>query len=135
MLGELLYEEQGKTTGIRVLSSDSDGPKIEVSIQTSGKILGIEETSLWTYWSLVRPGGTLYGEGKGVMTTKDGDVVNCVGQAVGKPTGSGSAASWRGAVYFHTSSERLSKLNGIAGVFEYEVDENGNTDAKVWEWK
>jgi hypothetical protein len=29
----------------------------------------------------------------------------------------------------------MSFLNNIVAVFEYEVDESGNTTAKVWEWK
>jgi len=26
-------------------------------------------------------------------------------------------------------------LNSVAGVFEYEVDSEGKTQTKVWEWK
>jgi hypothetical protein len=29
----------------------------------------------------------------------------------------------------------LSRLNTVAGVFEFEADENGNIQTKVWEWK
>jgi hypothetical protein len=29
----------------------------------------------------------------------------------------------------------LSKLNGTVGVHEYDVDAEGNTVAKIWEWK
>ena len=43
--------------------------------------------------------------------------------------------SWRGAIYYETSSERLARLNGIACVFEYEVDGSGKTESKLWEWK
>ncbi len=50
-------------------------------------------------------------------------------------TGAGGAASWRGAIYYQTESERLERLNGVAGVFEFEVDQEGNTRGKVWEWK
>ena len=77
----------------------------------------------------------MYGEGEGILTTQDGDVATWKGQGAGKSKGSGSAASWRGAVYYQTSSKKLSKLNGIACVFEYEVDENGNSIGTLWEWK
>jgi hypothetical protein len=30
---------------------------------------------------------------------------------------------------------KLSSLNNMAGVFEYEVDETGSCFAKSWEWK
>jgi hypothetical protein len=50
-------------------------------------------------------------------------------------SGKGSAATWRGAVYYQTASPKWTRLNGIAAVFEYETHENGNTTARVWEWK
>ena len=34
-----------------------------------------------------------------------------------------------------TSSAKFAHLNSVAIVFEFEVDENGNTHAKFWEWK
>lgn len=44
--------------------------------------------------------------------------------------------SWRGVLYYDTTSTgKLSFLRDVVGVFEYEVDEEGNTSAKVWEWK
>lgn len=134
MLGEQVVEEKGKTTNIRVISVDG-GPKMEVCSQTTGEILGVNYTGLTTYWAAARPDGFMYGEGEGVLTTQDGEVVTWKGQGAGKSKGIGSAASWRGAVYYQTSSKKLSKLNGIACVFEYEVDENGNSHGKLWEWK
>jgi hypothetical protein len=37
-----------------------------------------------TYWSTMRPGGFLYGEGQGVMMTSDGESVVWVGQGTGR---------------------------------------------------
>jgi hypothetical protein len=45
------------------------------------------------------------------------------------------AVSYRGAVYYQTASPKLSRLNTVAGVFEFESDESGNTQSKIWEWK
>ena len=134
MLGELILEEKGKTTGYRVIPSKGGGQRVEVSVQLSGKILGIEHRSLVTYWSVVLPNGFLYGEGQGVVMTKDGDRATHIGQGAGrfKP---GGGVSWRGAVYFQTASPNLARLNGIALVFEYEIDANDNVSAKHWEWK
>ena len=67
--------------------------------------------------------------------TKDGERVTWTGQGVGSFTGRGSAVSWRGSLYYQTSSQKLARLNSVAAVFEYEVDENGNSSSKVWEWK
>ncbi|HXV60736.1 MAG TPA: hypothetical protein VEK15_08585 [Vicinamibacteria bacterium] len=135
MLGELLYEEKGKTIGLRVLSSDDGGTTVEVTLETEGKILGVGEKSLWTYWSKTRPDGTIYGEGKGVMTTKDGDVIQLVGNGAAKAAGADGSIHYRGAIYFHTASQKFAKLNGTTAVHEYDVDGQGNTVAKVWEWK
>jgi hypothetical protein len=56
------------------------------------------------------------------------------GQGVGK-LGTGGAVSYRGSLYFNTSSAKLASLNTTAVVFEYEVDAAGNTKTKGWEWK
>ena len=127
-----MVEERGKTTGVRVL--DANG-KAEVSFQASGTLLGIESTDVVTYQAVPRPDGTLWGEGQGVATTKDGEFATWWGHGIGKPTGKGWGARWRGAIYFQTQSKKLQRLNEVAGVFEYEADENGNTHGKVWEWK
>jgi hypothetical protein len=89
----------------------------------------------WTYWSKTRSDGSIHGEGKGIMTTKDGDVVNLIGNGAAKSRGSDGSVHYRGAIYFHTTSQKLSKLNGATGVHEYDVDAEGNTVARVWEWK
>ena len=133
MLGELIYEDKGTTTGVRVLESENGGAKVEVSIQTEGKILGVGQTCLWSYWSETRADGSIHGQGKGFMKTKDGAVINLVGSGVGKAIGDGF--EYRGAIYFHTSAEKYSHLNTIAGAMEYGVDGAGNTVTKVWEWK
>ena len=135
MLGELIMEERGKRTGLRVLPSKGQGPVVEVSFQASGRILGVEEMDLVTYTSVARPGGFLFGQGQGIVMTKDGDRVTWTGHGSGKFTGQAGAVSYRGAVYYETASQKLARLNGAVGVFEYEADENGNTHSKVWEWK
>jgi hypothetical protein len=47
----------------------------------------------------------------------------------------GGAVSWRGASYYYSDSAKLSRLNTIATVWEYEADAEGNTKNKMWEWK
>ena len=134
MLGELIGEEQGKITGRRVLPSDGEGPKVEVSFQASGKLFGVELTDLGTYWSVVQPNGALYGEGQGVMMTMQGDVVQWTGAGRGRFTEQGGV-SFRGAVYYRTTSEKLARLNGVAGVYEHEAGPDDRVANKIWEWK
>ena len=43
--------------------------------------------------------------------------------------------SFRGVLLYKTDSKALAALNKTCGVFEFEVDESGNTHGKVWEWK
>ncbi|MBI1955146.1 MAG: hypothetical protein HYS38_02020 [Acidobacteria bacterium] len=134
MLGEALGEERGKITGHRVVRSGAGGPRVEVTFQCTGKLLGMESSDIGTYWSAMRPGGFLYGEGQGIIMTKDGDTVIWVGQGTGRfKTGGGM--SWRGAVYYETASPKLARLNGAAVVFEHETDANDNVTTKLWEWK
>lgn len=134
MLGELLYEETGNTTGIRVLPPEGGAVNVEVSLQAAGRIQGVEHTSMWTYSSATRADGSIFGEGHGVLTTADGDVLRLVGRGSAQSGGPGSPINYRGAVHFQTSSKKFARLNGIAGVFEYNVSADGSTAGKFWEW-
>ena len=135
MLGELIGEEKGKITSVRVLPFDGTGTRMEVSFQGSGKLAGHEMTDVGTYISTITPSGVFNGAGQGIIMTKDGDIATWTGTGVGKPTGRGLAASWRGSLCYQSTAPRLAGLNKITAVFEYEVDENGNTFDKLWEWK
>ena len=133
MLGEQVGEARGKRTVRRVLSVDG-GFKVEVAFESKGKLLGVDNTEIGTYWSEGRPDGSLYGEGQGVVITNDGEVATWKGGGVGKFVG-GGAVNYRGAIYYSTASQKLARLNGGATVFEFDVDAEGNTHAKLWEWK
>ena len=133
MLGEQFGESRGKRTGRRVLSVDG-GFKVEVEFESKGKLLGVDITEIGTYWSESRPDGSMYGEGQGLMMTQDGEVATWKGGGVGKFV-DGGAVSYRGAIYFSTASQKLARLNGAATVFEFDVDAEGNTHSKLWEWK
>jgi hypothetical protein len=133
MLGEMIGESRGKRTGRRVLSVDN-GFKVEVAFESNGKLLGIAAMEIGTYWSESRPDGTLYGEGHGVIIGADGNNATWKGQGVGRFV-EGGAVSYRGAVYYSTASPKLARLNTVAAVFEFDVDAEGNTHSKLWEWK
>jgi len=133
MLGEQIGEARGKRIVRRVLSSEP--PKVEVSFEDAGQMLGIDVSGFGTYTAVVRSDGTLYGDGEGVYITRDGETLAWKGSALGKFT-SGGGLSYRGILYYRTASSKLARLNSVAGVFEYDVDEEkGSTHAKVWEWK
>ena len=134
MQGDKIGEESGKVTSQRVLPNPGGGPKMETSFQASGTLLGTGHTTTGTYASIVRPDGTIYGEGQGIVISKDGDMATWVGQGVGTIKKDGSV-SYRGAIYYQTSSAKWSRLNSVAAIFEYVVDAQGNTRAQIWEWK
>ena len=136
MIGEGLGTLKGKVTGQRVLPSQGSAPKVETSFEISGTLLGTDATMMGTYWSMVRPDGTLYGEcpNQGVLMTRDG-IGTWSGTGVGRFTGKGSAVSFRGAVYFQTGAQQLARLNQVAVVYEWDVDENGSAEARFTEWK
>ncbi len=133
MQGDKIGETSGKVTSQRVLPSPGGGLKMETSFQASGKVLGVDETETATYWSVLRPDGTLYGEGHGVIRGKE-DLATWIGQGVGIVKEDG-AVSYRGAVYYQSSSARWSRLNSVAAIYEFDVDAEGNTRAQLWEWK
>ncbi len=66
------------------------------------------------------PNGIVMGEGNGVITTVDGDVVMVKKSGIGWPTGKGRRASRRGVFFHTTQSQRLSRLNKVVGMYEFE---------------
>ena len=101
MLGEKIGEISGKITMQRVLPNLGGAPKMETSFQANGSLLGTDLKDTGTYWTVVRPDGTHYGEGQGVMITKDGKIATWTGHGVGTMKKDGSA-TYRGAIYFQT---------------------------------
>lgn len=134
MLGEKFHEIMGKITGTRVIS-DAGSIKVEASYQGQGKLLGIEHNEMGTYTSVMQPSGFLLGEGQGLLMTKDGDSIIWKGFGIGKPTGKGLGASYRYSLHYETTSPRFARLNGVVGVGEWEVDEQGNGKGFTSEWK
>lgn len=136
-LGELIEESRGKLTGQRVLNVEGI-PKMETSFAMEGDYRETPCTDVGTYTSMLREGGVLFGEGQGIVTTKDGQgMASWTGQGVGKITGPGKVR-FRGSIFLRTPSTsegKLSFLNNMVGVFEYEADEMGNCSSKTWEWK
>jgi hypothetical protein len=139
MLGEKIGEFTGKTIGMRVLGDAAHdhhhGPRMEVTMQQAGKMLGTEINDTGTYESCLQPGGYFTGGGQGVSMSKDGDVVTWKATGVGRPTGKGMGVAWRGSIQYQTTSSKLAKLNGVCCVFEYDVDEHGASNGRVFEWR
>ena len=134
MQGEKIGEESGKVTSQRVLPNPGGAPKMETSFQATGTLFGVGHTTTGTYWSALRPDGTVYGEGQGIAMGKEGEMGTWVGAGVGTLKKDGSV-SYRGAIFYSSSTPKWSRLNNVAAIFEYEVDPQGATRAQLWEWK
>lgn len=132
MLGDLIGESKGKRIVRRVLSVEP--PTAEVSFEDSGSMLGVATTGLGTYTAVVNPDLSINGEGQGLITTADGEGISWKGSGLGK-FGEGGAVSYRGMLFYRTTSQNLARLNNMCAAFEFETDASGNTSAKVWEWK
>ncbi len=131
MLGEMIGEFKGKTTGVRVLSEG----KMELSQQGIGKIMGVDASIVTTGVASQMPNGVMMVEANGSTMTMDGDVIMVKIDGIGWMLGKGWKSSYRGASYQMTMSQKLAAMNKIVCVWELESDENGDWVLKLWEWK
>ena len=117
MLGDQISEEKGKITSQRVLDVEGGVPKIETSFSATGIYRGVETTATVTYWASPRPDGAIYGEGQGVLMSKDGlEMATWTGQGIGRFTSPGKIR-FTGSLFFSTSSTgKLAFLNNLVGV-------------------
>jgi hypothetical protein len=81
--------------------------------------------------------GVVYGEAQGVATTKDAQgMATYTVQGIGRFTGPGKIR-FHGSVFYRTnptSGGKLSSLNNVVGVFEYQEDEQGNCSTSILLW-
>ena len=131
MIGEQVEEGKGKRTGRRVIALDP--LKIEATVEEMTTLLGHQGMSIITYTSGTKPDGSLDGEGNAVFATLEADMVTWKGLGVGR-FGEGGSIHYSGSVSFTTTSPKFTKLNGVSGVFQFEIDAQGNTHSKIWEF-
>ena len=142
-LGDKVGETSGKVTGTRVITPSGTQPvQLEVSIQGSGKVLGQDVTEIGTYVQTLRPGGVLYGEGDVLYIITDdnnendnNETAHWRGFGVGRPVGPFPAGHFAVCGSSETDSHALRRLNRVAIVTEFDVDEKGNYHATAWEWR
>lgn len=130
LLGELIAEGQGKVALLRALENG----RIEITLQGTGKMLGVDFGDVTTFWSEMRPNGTAYGEGHSLHMASDG-LAEWKGSGVGRPTGPNSWKYSYGGAFKKITSPKWERLLGVYTVGEYQDDTNGNYHWKLWEWK
>jgi hypothetical protein len=125
MLGEKIGEISGKVTMQRVLPNLGGDPKMETSFQATGSVLGTNIKDTGTYTTIFRPDGTQYGEGQGIMITKDGKTATWTGHGVGTKRRNRDLSR---ASYFQPCPRNGHKsLNGLrcSAYSEHAVDADG----------
>jgi hypothetical protein len=131
MLGAQIEEGRGKRTGRRVIATQPS-LKVEASVEEAATFLGLEGMSIITYTSTIKPDGSLDGEGLGAFASGKGDILTWKGVGVGR-FGEGGSIHFSGSLSFTTTSQKLATLNGISGVFQWDIDAQGNTHSVMWE--
>ena len=134
MLGEKMGSMTGATTTRPVPVDGGSLPKFEVSVQGGGTLAGVEVQTMATYSAQMKSNGSMYGEcpNAGVIMAQNGVATFRAAGAGGMTETGGS--SFRGAVYFESSTPSLMKVNGKCMAYEWEVDAEGNAIWKLWLW-
>jgi hypothetical protein len=137
MLGDQIGESAGKATSMKVLPGDDYRyVKLEITIQESGKVYGLDGMNMGTYTAFERVAGQIYGEGQGIISTADGESAIWNGHGVGRMTGNGMGMSFRFSIAYQAPpTGKLARLNEVLVIGEHEVDNDGNTQTRYWEWK
>jgi len=132
-IGNLIYENKGEITSQTVL----EGPTVQTSFSSNGTILNginsIDVTEIGTYTTTPRSNGVVYGEGQGVITGKNNEIVTWSSQEIGIITPE-KKIKFNGSIFFRALSPigNLAFLDNKMGIFTFEVDASKNTVTKVW---
>jgi len=141
-LGEPLFVEQGRITGQRVLTV-APQPQLETSFMANTSINNgtgfvVNAINIGTTTITLNADGTFRGEGQGLLRTEDGDFASWTNQAVGNLASEGKIIV-RGVTFWSTppstTSGELAFMNGVIGLFEMEIDIQGNLSVTEWEWE
>ncbi|MEJ7642473.1 MAG: hypothetical protein WKF36_09815 [Candidatus Nitrosocosmicus sp.] len=133
-IGNLIYEGRGEINSQTVLQ----GPTVQTSFSSNDTVItGVNDqkvTEIGTYTSTPKANGIFYGEGKGVMTGPDNEILTWTSQQIGTMTTQGKIV-FHGSMFFNALSPvgSLAYLDNMPAVFTFEVDASKNTVTKVWE--
>jgi hypothetical protein len=129
--GELLFEVQGKSVSTTIKEITPHGIRMEMNDQ--GQLTGkLNAGQISTINMFQKPDGNSEWEGKGLINTRDGDMVVVSSRGTGSSAGPGTA-TWHGEMIFMTQSPKLSWLNNSKGWVEGSADmASGTYKAKVY---
>jgi hypothetical protein len=118
VLGEKLWEEKGKATGMSVKSVGPEGVVMEETFASEVKGLGRVPSgrNMGTINIVTRPDGLSSGTGQGIFMTQDGDSVVWKVLAFGKSEAGKDKSVC--IIQFMTGSQKLSWMNSLLTVYE-----------------
>ena len=135
-LENLIYQHKGKITSKTVIERTTVQTSFSSNGTVSGGVTNVNVTEIGTYTTTPRTNGIFYGEGKGVITNENGEMVTWDSQEIGNMSPGGEIL-FRGSIFFRTLSPTgsLGFLDNVVGVFTFQVDPSGNTMVRVLELK
>ncbi len=132
MIGAQIEEGRGKRTGRRVIATEPV-MKVEASVEETASFLGVEGLNIITYVSHSKPDGSL--EAKARASLPRSRAAASPGKAwASGGFGENGSIHYSGSLSFTTTAQKLAKLNGMCVVFDWEIDAQGNTHSKMWEF-
>ncbi|HEY7573351.1 MAG TPA: hypothetical protein VH796_18485 [Nitrososphaeraceae archaeon] len=117
-IGELLYEESGKQTGIRVLESLNSLPIAEISGLGSLKFEGVAINTVWTMHVRLADEGISFVKENGIMYGENTEVASYIIEGITRPNKSGGSSS-RGTSKILTTGQDLLLVSPRAMIKNY----------------
>jgi hypothetical protein len=148
-LGEPLFVEQGRITGQRVLAVTPQ-PQIETSFMANTSInngtgVVVNAINIGTTTITLNADGTFRGEGQGILRSEGGGFASWTSRTEGSLAQGGNIIV-RGVTFWSTppssssstattGTSELAFMNGVIGLFEMQIDRQGNLSVTEWEWE
>jgi hypothetical protein len=148
-LGEPLFVEQGRITGQRVLAVTPQ-PQVETSFMANTSINNgtgfvVNAINIGTTTITLNADGTFRGEGQGVLRSEGGGFASWTSRTEGSLAQGGNLIV-RGVTFWSTppssssstattATSELAFMNGVIGLFEMQIDRQGNLSVTEWEWE
>ena len=116
--------------------SNNAAPQVQVSIVENGTMKGVGNvTNLETWWDTYKTPTIINALGRGILTTKDGQMATWTAQDVGRINLNTGITTYNGIMFFNTNSTgSLAFLNNLAGLHITQTDSSMRT-TNIWEWK
>jgi|SRR5918995_353594 hypothetical protein len=139
IFGEPLYKETSRQSSNSIVLNVEGGI---ITTQDSSTATGIlknvgnvtdKSNFITTYQS--NSGNTSTSTGKGIITTKDGEIATYTGHDLGITDKNGTD-TYHGIIIFKTDSDgKLAFLDNLIGLYEYKSWLDGKKSGTIWEWK